>query len=211
MTDAVLYDYWRSSASYRLRIALNMLAEPFVTIPVDLLAKAHRSEEHLRRNPQGLVPVLEIDGQSFTQSLAVIEYLDETRGGAFLPDDSVGRQRVRALSYVIAMEIHPVCNLHVVAHVMSLTGGAEETRKAWMQKFIREGLGAFEKLLDSPSTGLFCHGDRPTMADICLVPQIYNARRWDVELSGFGRLVEIADRCAQLPPFAAAHPDTAVR
>src|SRR5688500_4540963 len=131
MTDAVLYDYWRSSASYRLRIALNMLAEPFVTIPVDLLAKAHRSEEHLRRNPQGLVPLLEIDGQSFTQSLAVIEYLDETRGGAFLPDDSVGRQRVRALSYVIAMEIHPVCNLHVVAHVMSLTGGAEETRKAW--------------------------------------------------------------------------------
>ncbi len=211
MTDAVLYDYWRSSASYRLRIALNMLAEPFVTIPVDLLAKAHRSEEHLRRNPQGLVPVLEIDGQSFTQSLAVIEYLDETRGGAFLPDDSVGRQRVRALSYVIAMEIHPVCNLHVVAHVMSLTGGAEETRKAWMQKFIREGLGAFEKLLDSPSTGSFCHGDRPSMADICLVPQIYNARRWDVELAGFGRLVEIADRCAQLPPFAAAHPDTAVR
>jgi maleylacetoacetate isomerase len=211
MTDAVLYDYWRSSASYRLRIALNMLAEPFVTVPVDLLAKAHRSEEHLARNPQGLVPVLAIDGQSFTQSLAVIEYLDETRGGAFLPDDPVGRQRVRTLSYVIAMEIHPVCNLHVVAHVMSLTDGAEDTRNAWMQKFIREGLGAFEKLLDSPSTGSFCHGDRPTMADICLVPQIYNARRWDVELSGLGRLVEIADRCAQLPPFAAAHPDTAQR
>lgn len=211
MTDAVLYDYWRSSASYRLRIALNMLAEPFVTVPIDLLAKAHRSEEYLRRNPQGLVPVLEIDGHSFTQSLAVIEYLDETRGGAFLPDDPVGRQRVRALSYIIAMEIHPVCNLHVVAHVMSLTDGAEETRKAWMQKFIHEGLGAFETLLDSPSTGAFCHGDRPTMADICLVPQIYNARRWDVELSEFQKVVEIADRCAKLAPFIAAHPDKAAR
>ncbi|EUB96389.1 maleylacetoacetate isomerase [Rhizobium sp. CF080] len=207
MSDTVLYDYWRSSASYRLRIALNMVAETFRSVPVDLLAKAHKSPEHLQRNPQGLVPVLEIDGHSFTQSLAVIEYLDETRGGAFLPGDSVGRQRVRALSYVIAMEIHPVCNSHVGAHVMAITGGGEEARVAWMQKFIGEGLAAFEALLDSPATGQFCHGDRPSMADVCLVPQVYNARRWGVDLSGCPTLVVITDRCAGLKPFANAHPD----
>lgn len=207
MSGAVLYDYWRSSASYRLRIALNMITETFRSVPVDILAKEHRSEEHLARNPQGLVPVLEIDGHRFTQSLAVIEYLDETRGGAFLPGDPIGRQRVRALSYVIAMEIHPVCNSHVAAHVMSITGGGEEARIAWMQKFIGEGLSAFEKLLDSPSTGAFCHGERPGMADICLVPQVYNARRWNVDLASFPKLVEIADRCAELEAFANAHPD----
>jgi len=209
MSETLLYDYWRSSASYRLRIALNMLGETFRSVPVDLLAKAHRSPEHLQRNPQGLVPVLEIDGHSFTQSLSVIEYLDETRGGAFLPGDPAGRQRVRALSYVIAMEIHPVCNLNVTGHVMSLTGGGDETRIAWMQKFIGEGLAAFETLLASPSTGTFCHGERPSMADICLVPQVYNARRWSVDLSACPTLVAIADRCAGLKPFADAHPDNA--
>lgn len=207
MGEAILYDYWRSSASYRLRIALNMITETYRPIPVDILARAHKSEEHLARNPQGLVPVLEIDGHSFTQSLAIIEYLDETRGGAFLPGDPVGRQRVRALSYIIAMEIHPVCNSHVGAHVMSITSGGEEARTAWMQKFIGEGLAAFEKSLDSPATGQFCHGDRPTMADICLVPQVYNARRWGADLSACPELVKIADRCAELKPFADAHPD----
>jgi maleylacetoacetate isomerase len=147
MGETVLYDYWRSSASYRLRIALNMLAETFQTVPVDIVAKEHRSNEHLARNPQGLLPVLEIDGHMFSQSLAIIEYLDETRGGAFLPGDSVGRQRVRALSHVIAMEIHPVCNSHIGSYIMEITGGGEEARAAWMQKFIGQGLTAFEALL----------------------------------------------------------------
>ena len=211
MSETVLYDYWRSSASYRLRIALNMLAETFRTVPVNMLTDDHKSEEHLARNPQGLLPVLEIDGNTFTQSLAIIEYLDETRGGAFLPGDSIGRQRVRALSYAIAMEIHPVCNSYVGAHVVELTGGGEEARVAWMQKFIGRGLAAFEELLKSPSTGKFCHGDRPTMADICLVPQVYNARRWGADLSACPRLVEIAERCLELKPFVMAHPDSTPR
>jgi len=207
MSETVLYDYWRSSASFRVRIALNMLAETFRLAPVNMLADEHRSQEHLARNPQGLLPVLEIDGHMFTQSLAIIEYLDETRGGAFLPGNSIGRQRVRALSYAIAMDIHPICNSHVGAHVVAITGGGEEARVAWIQKFLGQGLAAFEELLKAPETGRFCHGDRPTMADICLVPQVYNARRWGADLSACSRLVEIAERCTELQPFSLAHPD----
>nr|WP_163269974.1 maleylacetoacetate isomerase [Chelativorans alearense] len=200
----VLYDYWRSSASYRVRIALNMLGEDYEIVPVDLLARAHRSEEHLARNPQGLVPALDIDGRMLTQSLAIIEYLDETRSAGFLPKDAAGRARVRALAGAIVMEIHPVCNLRIVAHVAELTGGGEGGRKAWMQKFIAEGLRAFEAML---GTGDFCHGDRPGMADFCLVPQLYNAHRWAVDLSGLARIQRIARNCSEIAAFAAAHPD----
>lgn len=115
--ETILYDYWRSSASYRVRIALNLVGEDYRSVAVDLLAKAHRSPEHLVRNPQGLVPVLDIDGERLTQSLAIIEYLAETRDlTAFLPAHPLDRQRVRALSYAVAMDIHPVCNLGVVSH-----------------------------------------------------------------------------------------------
>ncbi|APG85972.1 maleylacetoacetate isomerase [Sinorhizobium americanum] len=204
----VLYDYWRSSASYRVRIALNLVGEDYRSVPVDLLARAHRAPEHLARNPQGLVPVLDIDGERLTQSLAIVEYLAETRtAGLLLPADAIGRQRVRALSHAIAMDIHPVCNLGVVAHVMASATDGEAVRLAWMQKFIGEGLAAFERLLDHPSTGSFCHGESPSMADICLVPQLYNARRWQVDLSCCPRLVAIDARCAEIDAFARAHPD----
>ncbi len=209
MSDTVLFDYWRSSASYRVRIALNMLGEEFRPVSVDLLAKTQKSAEHLARNPQGLVPVLEIDGHAFTQSLAIIEYLDETRHAGFLPADPVGRQRVRQLSYAIAMEIHAVCNTGVVAELMRVTSNGEAARDAWMQKFIGEGMIAFEKLLDHPATGKFCHGDTPGMADFCLVPQVYNARRWNVDISGLPRVLEIAGRCEGLDAFAKAHPERA--
>ncbi|MHC1550976.1 maleylacetoacetate isomerase [Phyllobacterium sp. K27] len=207
-TDAILYDYWRSSASYRVRIALNSLGIAYKAVPVDLLQAEHKSNEHLARNPQGLVPTLVLDGQLFTQSLAIIEYLNETFPQAgFLPSDAMGRHRVRALSYAIAMEIHPICNLSVGAHIMSLTGGGNGARKDWMRKFISEGLTTFEQMLNHPDTGMFCYGDTPGMADFCLVPQIYNAQRWGADIGNLARINEIAERCATLPAFAAAHPD----
>ncbi|CAK7259955.1 MULTISPECIES: maleylacetoacetate isomerase [unclassified Shinella] len=206
--EIILYDYWRSSASYRVRIALESLGLAYRRKSIDLLAGQQRSPEHRARNPQGLVPALSIDGHTLTQSLAIIEYLAETRPEArFLPADPLGRQRVRTLSYAIAMEIHAVCNTGVIGHVMTLTGGGEETRVDWMKKFIGEGLLAVEKLLDAPATGAFCHGDTLTMADFCLVPQVYNAERWGVDLSGLERVRRIAETCRALPAFQAAHPD----
>lgn len=212
MSETVLYDYWRSSASYRVRIALNSLGENYRSVPVDLLAKAHKAPEHLALNPQGLVPVLDIDGERFTQSLAIVEYLSETRSHArFLPDDALGRQRVRMLAHAIAMDIHPTCNLGVVSYVMANAEDGEAARRNWMRKFIGEGLAAFERLLDHPATGRFCHGDSPTMADFCLVPQVYNAHRWDVDLAACPRLVEIDQHCAEIEAFARAHPDRTPR
>lgn len=203
----VLYDYWRSSASYRVRIALNMLGEEHEIVPVDLLTQEQRSHAHLQRNPQGLVPVLAIDGRTLTQSLAIIEYLDETRAAGFLPADAAGRARVRALAHAIAMEIHPICNLRVATHAASLVGGGEEAVTAWMHTFIGEGLRAFEVMLSDGGAGDFCHGDSPGLADFCLVPQLYNARRWQVDLSGLHRIFRIETNCARIAAFAAAHPD----
>jgi maleylacetoacetate isomerase len=208
-SELVLFDYWRSSASYRVRIALESLGLPYRREPVDLLAGEQRSPEHRARNPQGLVPALAIDGQMLTQSLSIIEYLSETRPGArFLPSDPLGRQRVRAISCAIAMEIHAVCNTGVVGHLMTLAESGEAERAGWMKKFIGEGLAAVETLLDNPATGTFCHGETPTMADFCLVPQVYNAERWGADIGALERLRRITDNCRVLPAFQAAHPDT---
>lgn len=207
MSRTVLYDYWRSSASYRVRIALNLLAISYETVPVDLLAGDQRAAVHLQRNPQGLVPVLDIDGLRLTQSLAIVEYLDETRPAAgFLPADPVGRARVRALAYAVAMDIHPVCNTRVVGRVMAIAADGEVARSDWMRGVIGEGLVALETMLDDPSTGRFCHGDRPTMADLCLVPQLYNARRWDVDLTALPRVRAIDAACGKIDAFVRALP-----
>lgn len=200
-----LHDYWRSSASYRLRIAMGLAGMEWEAVTVDLQAGAQTSEAHMSRNPQGLVPVLEIDGHSFTQSLSILEYLDETRDLGLLPKDPAGRQAVRALSYAIAMEIHPVCNLRVAKHAVAASGGAI-TMQGWMQAFIGPGLAAFEAMLDG---GDFCYGDGVTMADICLAPQLYNARRWEVDLEPMPKIRRISDRLDEIPAFAAAHPDLA--
>jgi maleylacetoacetate isomerase len=208
MTMPVLYDYWRSSASYRVRIALNLAGIAYETVPVDLLAGDQKGAAHLERNPQGLVPALEIDGLMLTQSLAISEYLIETRGVKWLPEDPAARARVRALTFAIAMEIHPVCNTSVINHVLDLTGGGDAERVAWMQRFIGQGLNAFEKLLAQEETGSYCHGDTPGLADICLIPQLYNADRWGVDLSGLDRIQAIRSACDRLTAFSEAHPDT---
>ncbi|HEY8594879.1 MAG TPA: maleylacetoacetate isomerase [Devosiaceae bacterium] len=207
MSEIVLHDYWRSSASYRVRIALAALRLDYRRDPVDLLTHEQKGAANLARNPQGLVPTLRIDGQVLTQSLAIIEYLDETRGAGFLPEDAAGRARVRALGHAIAMDIHPICNLSVAAHVVELTGGGDAVRKAWMQRFIGAGLSALETMLDDPRTGDFCHGDRPGLADFCLIPQLYNADRWEVDVSGLATIGRIAANCGELDAFRAAHPD----
>lgn len=211
MTDTseiTLYDYWRSSAAYRVRIALGLKGLGWTPVPVDLLQRDQRTPEHVARHPQGLVPVLKIDGLTLIQSLAIVEYLDETRPAPrLLPGEPIGRARVRSLAHVIAMEVHPVNVLSVLEHVDALTGGGQAARLAWMQRFMPPGLTAFEALLDTPATGRFCHGDAPGLADICLVPQVYNAERWGIDLSGFPQIRRITAACRELPAFRAAHPD----
>ncbi|PDT02347.1 maleylacetoacetate isomerase [Rhizobium chutanense] len=206
MKEVVLYDYWRSSASYRVRIALNLLGVDYKAVPINLLEGGHRTPDYLALNPQGLVPTLVIDGKTLTQSLAIIEYLAETRPECgLLPSDSADRQKVRALAYAVAMDIHPICNLHVVSHLMTLTERAD-AREQWMKHFIADGLRKLEAMIGE-FDGAFSFGDRPTMADLCLVPQVYNARRWGVDITALGRIADIDAKCAELPAFQAAHPD----
>ena len=206
MTETVLYDYWRSSASYRVRIALHTLGIAFRSVPIDLVAGEQVSPEHLARNPQGFVPVLMIDGLRLTQSLAIIEYLDTTRSAGFLPADPAERTRLQALAHVIASDTHPICNPSVLKVHLAGAADADTARKAWMAHFIRRGLVAVETLLDHPRTGPFCHGERPGLADFCLMPQLYNASRLGAYVADLKRIEAIAAACAELPPFRAAYP-----
>ena len=209
MSDIVLYDYWRSSASFRVRIGLHLKRIPFTSETVNLLDGSQRSEANLARNPQGFVPALAIDGMMLTQSLAILEYLDaRTPEPPLLPTDPADAARLRAIAHAIAMEIHPICNPSVVAHHTAAFDGDADDKAAWMRHFIDKGLRAVEILANRRATGDFLHGDMPGLADCVLVPQIYNARRWGVDLAAMPRLAAIDAACMALPAFRAAAPET---
>ena len=208
MSDVTIYDYWRSSASFRVRIALRLKGIEFDSVPVNLLDGSHLTEAHRKRNPQGFVPTLAIDGMMLTQSLAIIEYLDaRTPHPPLLPAEAGEAARLRAIAHAIAMDTHPICNPSVVNHHAAAFDGDAEAKAGWMRHFIDKGLRAVEALADHPATGAFLHGDRPGLADIVLVPQLYNARRWGVALDDMPRLVAVDEACMSLPAFAAAAPD----
>lgn len=207
MTDRpVLYDYWRSSASYRVRIALALKDIAYDRVSVDLVKGDQRAPEHLAINPQGLVPAMAIDGHLLTQSLAIIDYLEDTRPALpLLPTDAAGRARVRAIAQAVACEIHPISNLMILNKVEALAG--PEARKTWNEDNLTRGLTAIEALLDHPATGRFCHGDAPGLAECALIPQLYNARRWGVDFSHLPRIAAVSAACATLGVIASAHPD----
>ncbi|MGI9350219.1 MAG: maleylacetoacetate isomerase [Rhizobiaceae bacterium] len=202
-----LYDYWRSSAAYRVRIALNLAGIEYKTVEVNLLESEQLSKSYLQRNPQGLVPTLDIDGQTFTQSLAIIEYLNETRTLDLLPADPAERAKVRAAAMAIAIDLHPVCTFKVVCYA---TEGTEPAQTEWMKQFISPALAAFDRLIENCDEK-FAFGARPSLADICLIPQLYNADRWGADYSQSPGISRIRKSCDKHPAFIAAHPDNAAR
>ena len=201
-----LHGYFRSGAAYRVRIALNLKGMSVEHAFRHLRKGEQRAPDYLALNPQGLVPTLEHDdGTKLTQSLAIIEWLDETHPTPpLLPTDPLRRARVRAFAFAIACDIHPVQNLRVIAAVREL--GGEEAAQAWAKRVNAEGLAACEKLIAN-EPGPFCFGDKPTLADICLVPQLGNARRFGVDVAAYPRLLEAEAACKALPAFADAAPE----
>lgn len=203
-----LYDFFRSSAAYRVRIALNLKGLEAERAFVHLRRGEQFEEAYLRLNPQGVVPTL-IDGEVVIgQSLAILEYLEETRPlPPLLPADPVGRARVRQLALIVACEVHPLNNLKVLTYLKDELGAAEEAVNTWYRHWVAKGLGAIEALLEGdPEGGAFCHGERPTLADVFLVPQVYNARRFDCDLSALPRVLAIDAACAALDAFRDAAP-----
>jgi maleylacetoacetate isomerase len=207
-----LYTYFRSSAAYRVRIALNLKGLPYEAVPVHLVRSEENAPAYRALSPLGTVPALVADesegGSALTQSLAIVEYLDEIHPRpALLPDDPLGRARVRALALTIACDIHPLNNLRVLNYLKQNLGVGEEQKNAWYRHWVAEGLMACERLLAGhPATGAYCHGDAPTVADCCLVPQVFNARRFDCPLDEMPTIRRIVARCEELPAFAAAAP-----
>jgi len=206
-----LYGYWRSSAAWRVRIALNLKGLEWTAMPVHLVRDGgeQRQPAFLALNPQGLVPALEIDGLVLTQSLAIMEYLEETRPApGLLPADAAGRARVRSLAQLVASDIHPLNNLRVLQQLEGRFGLDAAQRRDWYCHWVEEGLRALEtRIAVESDTGRFCHGDAPGLADCCLVPQLYNARRYGCSLDGLSELLRIEAACATLPAFAAAAAD----
>jgi maleylacetoacetate isomerase len=204
-----LYDYFRSSAAYRVRIALNLKGVAPERAFVHLRKGDQRADEYLALNPQGLVPSLVTDdGTVLTQSIAILEWLDETfREPPILPRDAAGRARVRSLALAIACDIHPLNNLRVLSYLTGTLGATEAQKNGWYKYWIDVGFEALEtRLARDGATGRFCHGDAPTIADICLVPQMANARRVEFDFAPYPTLARIEGACQALPAFVAAAP-----
>lgn len=201
-----LYTYWRSTTSYRVRIALNMKGLAYESHPVNLVKGVQRSAEYQAMNPGKGVPVLELDdGTVLTQSLAILDYLDRVYPDpTLLPSTPIERAKVMAAAHVIALDIHPVNNLRVVQHLGKM-GHSKADGVEWMVHWMNEGLTAFQAML--PGDTRFAFGDTPTLADICLVSQLYNGHRWGVDMAPFARLIEIEETCLALPAFADARPE----
>ena len=207
-----LYSYWRSSAAFRVRIALNLKGLLYDIVPVHLTDDGGAQHKAPFRdiNPQQLIPVL-VDGERvIRQSMAIVEYLDEAYDGErkLLPATARERARVRSLAQIVACDIHPLNNLRVMQYLEKEFNAPQVERDRWTQHWMKEGFAAFEALLaQNPSTGIFCEGDEPTMADICLAPQVYNARRWSVDMSPFPTVQRVADECMKLDAFERARPE----
>ncbi len=205
----ILYGYPLSSASYRVRIALALKGLEVDTVTKRLRRGEHRQGDFLQLNPQGFVPALGLDdGEVLTQSIAIIEYLDEAHPHPpLLPQAPVARARVRSLSQLIACDVHPLNNLRVLQYLEAQLGLAQSARDAWYHHWVHAGFAALEQALARDSSaGRFCHGESPTMADVCLVPQVFNARRFAVDLSPYPRIVAIDTACREIAAFAAAAP-----
>jgi maleylacetoacetate isomerase len=207
MSQALLHDYFRSSAAYRVRIALNMKAVDYEKRPVNLQQGEQKSGEYRALNPQGFVPMLEIDGHRLTQSMAILNYLDiRFPVPPLIPASAAERAHVVALAMIVACDIHPLNNLRVLKFLKGELGHSQEDVDDWYAHWIVEGLRPLEAMA-APKAGKFLYGDAPTAADICLVPQLFNARRFNVPLDEYPTLVRADENANRLEAFAAAHPD----
>lgn len=216
LDSMILYNYFRSSASFRVRIALALKGLPFEYVSVHLAKGEHKLPAYAGIAADGLVPLLLIDDEALSQSMAIIEYLDETQSTpALLPPDALGRAKVRALAQCIACEIHPLNNLRVLKYLVKELKTDEDTKNTWYRHWCREGLVSFERQLATLATSrlahnlpasVYCYGDTPTLADCCLVPQIFNAQRFDVNLEGLPLTMAAFAACMQLDAFQQAQP-----
>ncbi len=202
----ILYDYYRSTASYRVRMALHLKGQPFQTVAVNLKEGEQQSANHLKVNPQGLVPALDIDGEIYTQSLAIIEYLDETCIGApLMPKDEEGKAKVRAIAHMISSDLHPLNNLRVLNYLENNFQITAQQKQGWYSHWVHQ---TFQALEDStPHDAEFLHGNHLTMADICLVAQMYNVERFEVNVSPYKKLLNIYNKTKNVTEIRRAHPD----
>ena len=203
-----LYNFFRSSASFRVRIALELKGLGYDYVPVHLAKGEHKQPDYAAVSPSALVPTLELDsGDRLGQSMAIIEYLDETHPEpALLPRDPLGRARVRALAQLVSCDIHPLNNLRVLKYLVRELKVPEEAKNSWYRHWVREGLLAYERELALLPAASYSYGDTPTLADCCLVPQVFNGQRFDTDFSGMPRTMAAFDACMRLPAFQRAQP-----